>query len=1191
MRAALAAFCAAGGVVLAEAAGLAYLSQSLTPHPDVGMVWPMAGVFPFRGFLAPSDRAPEEGYVECDVLPSASHLLSLAGPHSSHSAGGSGHSSSAATGGMASSSGSYMTASHPNSAGGTPKGSVNNHNSFHNHLSSSSPTLRGYLHSEIELVEEVRHSMGGRLGQPTQPYASTPGAAPAPANAAPYLSAFRASVPSTGLFTGPMSTSGGAGEGRAGSFAAASANQHPASWLTGYVKANVLASAVHLHFGAHPDVAHAWVAACARVDAVAVGRAAAAAASMHQHKAVPHPHSHLMPPSALGAAAAAGALGPGSVDGAWCSGSLACSPPPDAKHMGAVSGYASPPGALSRCTSGLDRQATNGSSTSGLASCAAAGFSNGIGTLGGGRVHTSAHQLSSMGCVDGPASYTAGHSSGSFAGYVGAAGEEACAQLQGNSQPAPGLQRSPASHLSDLDLPRHLASYGTGAGAAGTGTAVAGGVGARYARASADFPVQQPLAHISPRGMQPATFAEGVRRRLALSARSSIDDLLSLAPQAPNRPAAAATAPSLHPSMPHLMLPSTRDSNPGAASSHAASGLGYGLYGVAPVTVPDPRIGGHRRHGSTLHQAAGQLAGVDEDDVTAGGGYHSKHASDALDYEHSVHGLSQSSLMAPAEHPMGLPPLYGRTHNKLIGLACPLKPPGAAAACSQASCASSTSVAGPGSKSGNCSASEVLCTGACGCKADMLASATTAMSVGVLSRSSSSKSIQHAASSSLVGGSSMGGASFGHGSFAGAHPHAMPGVAHSDAIVSMCPGATEALVAMGLGGRLVGVSEGCDWPPEIKGTRALVVRSRVPLLAGATCSGQVVRPNTPEWAAAAAQLAAEGISQLLVDEDLLREENPGLVVLPALEGLGRPEQLALQRALQRTVLSGSGAARGALRCMVLQHACRTLADVLDSMLQLGDAAAAPQAAGVLADRLRARLRRAAGASATAFATAAAVPNAGLGHAPWRPRVLVLTSLQPGAMMRAGRWVPEMIGLAGAVPAAPPTPTAQSHPSTSQSSSSTATPSGTPPTHAAAGGPFSNQAQMYTALEPGDQDVPITWDEVRAAAPDVLVVADQGGAALSVVGSVAQMPGWWSLRAVHTGHVYLLESGYLTRPGPRLIEGVEMLTRITLAAAWLTEAAGSKAVPRAPPGAALKLSLSGGQRCRPSLVPNYLVPWQ
>lgn len=106
--------------------------------------------------------------------------------------------------------------------------------------------------------------------------------------------------------------------------------------------------------------------------------------------------------------------------------------------------------------------------------------------------------------------------------------------------------------------------------------------------------------------------------------------------------------------------------------------------------------------------------------------------------------------------------------------------------------------------------------------------------------------------------------------------------------------------------------------------------------------------------------------------------------------------------------------------------------------------------------------------------------------------------------------------------------------------------------------------------------------------------------------VAALPGWWSLPAVHSGHVYLVEGGYLLRPGPRLVEGAEVLLRIVSTAtqqqqalqlqrlgpgagAAATAGAGAAGLPAYPRGAVLKLSLHGGQRCRQRLLPNYFMP--
>ncbi len=64
-------------------------------------------------------------------------------------------------------------------------------------------------------------------------------------------------------------------------------------------------------------------------------------------------------------------------------------------------------------------------------------------------------------------------------------------------------------------------------------------------------------------------------------------------------------------------------------------------------------------------------------------------------------------------------------------------------------------------------------------------------------------------------------------------------------------------------------------------------------------------------------------------------------------------------------------------------------------------------------------------------------------------------------------------------------------------------------------------------------------------------------------------------------MYICEHAYFSRPGPRLVEGVEMLARILhpdLVARKIR------------PGLCMKLSLHGGQRCRQRLLPNYFVPY-
>jgi iron complex transport system substrate-binding protein len=73
---------------------------------------------------------------------------------------------------------------------------------------------------------------------------------------------------------------------------------------------------------------------------------------------------------------------------------------------------------------------------------------------------------------------------------------------------------------------------------------------------------------------------------------------------------------------------------------------------------------------------------------------------------------------------------------------------------------------------------------------------------------------------------------------------------------------------------------------------------------------------------------------------------------------------------------------------------------------------------------------------------------------------------------------------------------------------------------------------------------IAWEEVVAAAPDVIVVMACG---LSLERSLQEMPlletrpGWVELPAVRAGDVYVVDgNAYFSRPGPRLVDSVEIM---------------------------------------------------
>ena len=80
---------------------------------------------------------------------------------------------------------------------------------------------------------------------------------------------------------------------------------------------------------------------------------------------------------------------------------------------------------------------------------------------------------------------------------------------------------------------------------------------------------------------------------------------------------------------------------------------------------------------------------------------------------------------------------------------------------------------------------------------------------------------------------------------------------------------------------------------------------------------------------------------------------------------------------------------------------------------------------------------------------------------------------------------------------------------------------------------------------GAAEVP--WNAVREAAPEVLVIACCGydvDRTLQDLPHLRAYPGWSGLPAVRAGEVYVVDgSAYFSRPGPRIVDSLELLARI------------------------------------------------
>jgi len=194
-------------------------------------------------------------------------------------------------------------------------------------------------------------------------------------------------------------------------------------------------------------------------------------------------------------------------------------------------------------------------------------------------------------------------------------------------------------------------------------------------------------------------------------------------------------------------------------------------------------------------------------------------------------------------------------------------------------------------------------------------------------------------------------------------------------IVSLLPAATEALCALGLEADLVGISHECDYPPSI-GHLPRVTRNWLDAQASSGEIDSLVR-----------QRAAQGLGWATLDEDLLIELAPDLVVTQSLCHVCAVSDQELHSCLTRMVRP----------VRVVSLSAMTLGEALDGLLVLGEATDVRQRALQVRDELQARVD----------ATLRRYQNRG------QPvRVAMLEWLDPP--FTAGHWTPELVTLAGGI---------------------------------------------------------------------------------------------------------------------------------------------------------------------------------
>jgi iron complex transport system substrate-binding protein len=161
-----------------------------------------------------------------------------------------------------------------------------------------------------------------------------------------------------------------------------------------------------------------------------------------------------------------------------------------------------------------------------------------------------------------------------------------------------------------------------------------------------------------------------------------------------------------------------------------------------------------------------------------------------------------------------------------------------------------------------------------------------------------------------------------------------------------------------------------------------------------------------------------------------------------------------------------------------------MADVYADIARVARALAAEQAGEALVGKMQARL--------------SAVRQQLTGRP--RPRVAFIEWVEP--LMAGGNWMPELIAIAG-------------------------------------GENLFGEAGRHSGW--------MQWQDLRAADPDVIVVAPCGYGLVRCLEELPLLearPGWAGLRAVRTGRVYFTDgNAYCNRPGPRLADTAELLAQM------------------------------------------------
>ena len=284
-------------------------------------------------------------------------------------------------------------------------------------------------------------------------------------------------------------------------------------------------------------------------------------------------------------------------------------------------------------------------------------------------------------------------------------------------------------------------------------------------------------------------------------------------------------------------------------------------------------------------------------------------------------------------------------------------------------------------------------------------------------------------------------------------------------ICCLLPSGAEILWALSMAESVVGVSDLCDYPPEILQTKPVVSRSRV--------DPSVM--SSEEVEAALREMLSSGESPYELDYGWLAKELPDVIFTQDLCHVCEIDAGEVNLAVKGMSIQS--------RVVVLQP--RTFSDIMDSIVEVGEVCEVPERAANLVGSLRKR------AESVVEKTRSAAS---------RPSVFSIEGVNP--LVAGGHWIPDILRMAGG---------------------------------------------NITALEPGCNAKRLDWREVVDAAPDKLFVdlcSSDVSRHLREAPWLASQDGWRDIPAVASGEVYLIDHTYFSCPGPRIVDGLEILAQLT-----------------------------------------------